>query len=291
MRTTDVATLATDPGVFGPDQLDELETFYRAYGFGILRGLLKPDTMVALEQECHSAQERLVAGELPDRFGTVELVEGDAGAKGQRFANYVTHITEVSPTAATVLDHPVVIDMISRFLGPQHWSAETSRFGFVYQDARPGKDSSYSRIGWHSDWQSSPHLDMWPATAITVHLDGTSPANGFLRVVPGSHLWATPAPYENVNGAKVPEGSAPWGGYGEESPPVPMPLGFEKVPGEMAVYAEVGDVLFHDCYLWHSAARATVDPSVRRHVRGSWYAGTEAPRDIGPDDFVKNAAR
>jgi ectoine hydroxylase-related dioxygenase (phytanoyl-CoA dioxygenase family) len=291
MTTTEARTLATDPEVFGPDQLDELEAFYRAYGFAVLRGLFEPETMAALEAECRSAQQKLVAGQLPERFGTVELVEGDAGEKGQRFANYVTHITEVSPSAEAVLEHPVVTGLIQRWLGDTCWSARSSRFGFVYQDARPSKESSYSRIGWHSDWQSSPHLDMWPATAITVHLDGTSPANGFLRVAPGSHRWATPAPYENVNGAKVPDGSAPWGGYSEEPPPHPMPLGFEKVPGEIALYAEAGDVLFHDGYLWHSAARATVDSSVRRHVRGSWYAGAQAPEDLGPDDFVKNAAR
>jgi ectoine hydroxylase-related dioxygenase (phytanoyl-CoA dioxygenase family) len=131
---------------------------------------------------------------------------------------------------------------------------------------------------------------MWPATAVTIHIDETSPANGFLRVVPGSHRWATPAPYENVNGAVVPEGSAPWGGRSDVAPPVPMPLGFDKVPGEVALYAERGDILFHDCYLWHSAALATDSQARRRHVRGSWYAGDE-PANYGPADFVKNAAR
>ena len=55
----------------------------------------------------------------------------------------------------------------------------------------------------------------------------------------------------------VPDGSAPWGGHSTEAPPTEMPLGFEKVLGEVAVYAERGDILFHDAYLWHSAARAT----------------------------------
>jgi ectoine hydroxylase-related dioxygenase (phytanoyl-CoA dioxygenase family) len=126
--------------------------------------------------------------------------------------------------------------------------------------------------------------------AFTVHVDPTSPANGFLRLVPGSHLWATPPPNDNVNGATVPAGSAPWGGHCGTPPPSAMPLGFEKIPGEVAVYAERGDVLFHDGYLWHSAARATVDGSIRRHVRGSWFGG-ERPLDDSDDVFVKNAAR
>ena len=88
---------------------------------------------------------------------------------------------------------------------------------------------------------------MWPAVAFTIHFDPTSPANGFLRVLPGSHLGGTDG----------------------------IPLGFERVPGEIAVYQERGDVLFHHADLWHSAARGTADGSgaVRRHLRGSWTVG------------------
>jgi ectoine hydroxylase-related dioxygenase (phytanoyl-CoA dioxygenase family) len=280
----------TRPGVFTPAEVDGLEAYYRANGYATLAGVLGDDRLAALETECVGAQQRLVEGRLDPRHGTTTLIEGDAGEKARRFANYVTHITDLSPTARDIIHAPEVEAVIRRLLGPTCWSAESERFGYVYQDARPGPESSYSRIGWHSDWQSSPHLPMWPATAITIHLDGTSPANGFLRVVPGSHLWATPPPYRNVNGAVVPEGSAAWGGYSDTPPPFAMPLGFEKVPGEVAHYAEPGDILFHDCYLWHSAAVATDPATRRRHVRGSWYAGAE-PSNFGPGDFVKNAAR
>lgn len=282
--------ISTSPWSFGTDELDELETFYRRYGFAALSGAVDANTLDRLEDECVDAQERLVAGALDARHGTTQLIEGDAGDKPARFANYVVHITELSPAAHAVVHADKVTELVGRLLGPAAWSAESERFGYVYQDARPGKESSYSRIGWHSDWQSSPHLPMWPATAITVHVDATSPANGFLRVVPGSHLWATPAPHANVNGAVVPEGSAPWGGHSDTPPPVEMPLRFEKVDGEIAIYAERGDILFHDCYLWHSAALATDAQSRRRHVRGSWYGGA-APVNYGELDFVKNAAR
>ena len=70
-----------------------------------------------------------------------------------------------------------------------------------------------------------------------------------------------------------------------------MPLRFEKVPGEVAVYAERGDLLFHDAYLWHAAARATDDETRRRHLRGSWYTGAGKPAGETVDRFVKNAAR
>ena len=291
MGTSTAHEIAAAPWSFGLDDMEGLESFYRRYGFAVLSGALDDGVLDRLEAECVDAQSRLVGGDLAARYGTTRLIENDAGEKATRFANYVLHITELAPTADEILHGPAVVGLIRRWLGEGSWSAaESDQFGYVYQDARPGKESSYTRIGWHSDWQSSPHLDIWPATAITIHLDGTSPANGFLRAVPGSHLWATPPPDENVNGAVVPDGAAATGGYGDEAPPVPMPLRFEKISGEVAVYADRGDILFHDCYLWHSAALATEAGSMRRHVRGSWFSGS-APASFTDADFVKNAAR
>ena len=52
-----------------------------------------------------------------------------------------------------------------------------------------------------------------------------------------------------------------------------------------------GDIIFHDAYLWHSAARGTDDETRRRHVRGGWYSGGGALETEHLEDFVKNAAR
>ena len=135
----------------------------------------------------------------------------------------------------------------------------------MYQDARPGTESAYTRIGWHSDHQAFPNSDFFPSIAVTFHIDGTSPANGFLRVVPGSHTRPTDG----------------------------MPLGFEKIAGEVGVYCERGDVILHHCDLWHSAARATEDPpdGIRRHMRGSWNAGRRPEPGEEIEPFNKNAAR
>jgi len=71
-----------------------------------------------------------------------------------------------------------------------------------------------------------------------------------------------------------------------------MPLGFEKIPGEVAIYCDDGDVLFHDAYLWHSAASATDASAIRRHIRGAWFSGQpDAVEGDYLEDFVKNAAR
>jgi hypothetical protein len=245
--------------------LDRAGAEYDEQGYAVLPGLFTDAEVDALEGELAALQDRLLAGELPPGCGTVILDDPDAVIDGEPFAHYVCEITRVSTVARDAVLHPVLVEMAHRTLGPHAWLLEDDRFGVVYQDARPGDASGYSRIGWHSDAQSGPTLDWWPSMAFTIHLDATSPQNGFLRVVPGSHR-------------------------GNDSG---MPPGFEKVAGEVAVYCDRGDVLLHHSGLWHSAARATDDGpgGVRRHVRGGWYGGTRPLEPHGLHDFVKNARR
>jgi Phytanoyl-CoA dioxygenase (PhyH) len=252
-------------GVYEANELSAACESFAGRGFVILRGLYADAELDDLQQELEGLQQKLVAGELPEACGTVILDDPDAVIDGEPFAHYVCEITPVSAISRAAVMHPVVVDAVERLLGPESWLLEDDRSGVVYQDARPGDRSGYSRIGWHSDAQSGPTLNWWPSVAFTIHLDATSPQNGFLRVAPGSHRGGT-------------EG---------------MPLGFEKVAGEFGVYCDRGDVLLHHSDLWHSAARATDDGEggIRRHVRGGWYGGTRPAAKHGLADFVKNARR
>ncbi|MGA2838191.1 MAG: phytanoyl-CoA dioxygenase family protein [Acidimicrobiales bacterium] len=256
---------AVGDGVFGTADLDELCAFFQLNGFATLRGLFDEAELAATGDELVRAQRRLVAGESDARHRTDILDAPDAVIDGRPFAHYVCFATRASGLADRMVHHPALIDVNRRLLGPGAWLLDYEQFGVVYQDARPGPGSGYSRIGWHTDHQSGPHLDIWPGVAFTIHFDPTSPANGFLRVLPGSHRGGTDG----------------------------IPPGFERVPGEIAVYQERGDVLFHHADLWHGAARGTADgsPAVRRHLRGSWHGGTRLPLGHGTDDFVKNALR
>lgn len=284
--------LSIDPefDVFRQDALDDLDMFFQTHGFAILRGVYSAEELAAMLAECAEAQTRVANGELAARHGNAILIDTQAAASG-RFANYVQYITQIAPKTRAAVQHPAIVALMQRWIPGGHLR-EHSRFGVVYQDARADLGSGYKRIGWHSDWQSGPHLDVWPSAAFTIHIDGTSPANGFLRVVPGSQRWATPAPYHNANNAPVPEGAKATGGHLKFIPPFPMPLAFGKAPGEVGVYCDDGDILFHDAYLWHAAASATDTGAVRRHIRGAWFSGPPDPEEGDYlEDFVKNAAR
>ena len=285
MSNLDLTTFA-DLGVFTPaDGPEAAKSFYDRWGFVVLRDYVGPDVIDAMEAECVAAQEGVLAGALPARHGSTKYLDDES--KAEMFLNYVEHVEEIAKTIDAALATPAIVELVTQILGADYWPG---RNGVVYQDARPGRESGYTRIGWQADWQAVPHLDIWPGTAFTFHIDGTSPANGFLRVVPGSHLWATASPFENINKVAVPDGTPPARGYTDTPPPAPMPLGFEKIRGEIPVFAERGDVILHDAYLWHSAARATDDDTMRRHVRGGWHGGDRELMNM-ETGFVKNAAR
>jgi ectoine hydroxylase-related dioxygenase (phytanoyl-CoA dioxygenase family) len=284
-----VVGVLDESGVFDAADVEGICGYYLSFGYAVVRGVYSASAFDRMEAECVDAQARVVAGDLPSRYGSTKYIDDPAKAEG--FANYVEHVSEIAPSVQRAITDERLLVILRRLLGEDCWFGDDPvQSGVVYQDARPGKESGYTRIGWHSDWQASPSRDFWPATSFTFHIDATSPYNGFLRVVPGSHLWATPAPYRNVNNVPVPATARPTGGRTAMEPPFPMPLAFEKVRGEVAVYAERGDVLLHDCYLWHSATRATDDNGTRRHLRGSYFGGAKPAPGL-ETEFIKNAAR
>jgi hypothetical protein len=251
-----------------PTTLRQLAANFQRDGYVNVRGLLTETELDQLQSALIALQESVAIGTLDrERYSGDYLTSAKDGSLP--FVNYVKDVTHLSETARSAFHHPVLLELLEAcFDGVEPWSwseAHGQKFGVVYQDARPGQESGYTRIGWHSDHQAYPNSDFFPSIALTFHLDATSPANGFLRVVPGSHQEGTDS----------------------------MPLGFEKTDGEIGVYCERGDVLLHHSDLWHSAARATEDApgGIRRHMRGGWNAG-RCPTDHEElEAFNKNAAR
>lgn len=258
---------ATD--LTSPERITALSDDFLRDGFVLLEGCLGDDLVDRLDAEMIGLQDAVAAGTIDRAYYGGDYLTSAVPGEPAPFVHYVNDVMALSPAAAEVVASPVLGQVLARsFDTDAYWQFDTEhadRLGFVYQDCRSGRESGYSRIGWHTDHQAYPNSDFWPGIAITVHLDATSPANGFLRVVPGSHRWSTDD----------------------------LPLGFEKIRGEIPVYAERGDVILHHSDLWHSAARATEDApdGIRRHVRGSFYAGRKPAPGEEIEAFNKNARR
>ena len=265
-HTTSTRLVSTTDGT--DTTIDDLTAAFQRDGYVNVRGLMDTVELDRLQVELEALQTGIIDGSLDrQKYSGDYLTSAEDGSLP--FVNYVKGVTDLSAAAHDAFHHPVLVELVTSCFGggePWAWSeARARQFGVVYQDARPGRESGYTRIGWHSDHQAYPNSDFFPSIALTFHLDATSPANGFLRVVPGSHLGGTDG----------------------------MPLGFEKIDGEIGVYCERGDVLLHHSDLWHSAARATEDApgGIRRHMRGGWQIGRRPSDGEDLESFNKNAAR
>lgn len=240
----------------------QVAALFAELGFVVVRGALDPALVDELEADLTRAHRALMRGELDRRHAAPELEPpNQTVVDGLPFLNYVVYASQASEVADRAIRASAVAEVCPTLLAGESFLYDYDRHGVMYLDARGA--SAYKGLVWHPDFESTPDLPIWPAVAFTVHIDGTSPENGFLRILPGSHRVA----------------------------PDPRPAGYRKVPGEVAVYCERGDLLFHHSHLWHAAGRPSDEAAVRRHLRGKWCSGPPVPAGAWDGSFDNSATR
>src|SRR5262245_53060904 len=105
MQTTTALTTPATFGVFEADRagadvgglpgLDEIERFYRDFGYVLLRGAISDELTDRMETECAAAQADVLAARVSERYGSTRYL--DDAEKIEKFVNYVEHVQELSP--------------------------------------------------------------------------------------------------------------------------------------------------------------------------------------------------
>ena len=122
-------------------------------GYVLLRGVHDEAEMDALAVEMERLQSEVRTGALDDQHRDVVL--GDSATEAEvEHVNYVYYATRHSDLADRIVHTDAVVGLVRALLGSDTWLLDYERFGVVYQDSRPGAESAYSRIGWHTDRQS-----------------------------------------------------------------------------------------------------------------------------------------
>src|SRR5207302_10957475 len=104
------------------------------------------------ESSLAGLQHAVGAGELDRvRYGGDYLTSAESHELPS-FVNYVKDVTRLSRPAHDAFHHPLLLDLIRRcFSGAEPWEFDETHadeFSVIYQDARPGPESWYTRIGW-----------------------------------------------------------------------------------------------------------------------------------------------
>lgn len=241
---------------------DDIVALFHDLGFVVVRDVFTAEEVDELEADLDRVHRALMRGELDPRHSAPELEPpSDVVIDGVPFRNYVVYANQVSPVAERMIRHSFIGEIAPALIDGESFLYDYDRHGVMYLDARGA--SAYKGLVWHPDFESTPNLPIWPATAFTINLDATSPENGFLRMLPGSHRVA----------------------------PARRPEQYEKVHGEVAVYCERGDLLLHHSHLWHAASRPSNDAAIRRHIRGKWCSGPPVPAGAWDGTFDNTATR
>ena len=225
---------------------------FRQDGFTIARGMFSGDELAALHDECGAQIDAGAERGPAHHFGFGASSDGSPvlfridAVIGKRLRNDST---------MAALAHPGLAEAVAAILGPVNvcWSD-----ALLWKGATGGAAViMHSGHGWNDTTVTFENL------VVDVYLDEASPANGCLKVIPGSHRLT---PEENR---------------------ALVALGFDA-PGMVDVPMAPGDVLFHSEWMVHGSLPT---PPLGRTSRRILYLAYRHPDVFRGDDSPEQRRR
>jgi ectoine hydroxylase-related dioxygenase (phytanoyl-CoA dioxygenase family) len=155
-----------------PDLADIVRD-YRANGYVVVPGLLAPDEVAEL---------RAVTQRIEDAAEGVEdetpVYDFAPASDGRRVIERIKKPHRADPFYWGMAQHPKILAVLSAFIGPDIRLSHSK----INMKAPMGG----AALEWHQDWAFAPHTHMGTCVA-SVMIDDSSPANGALQFLEGSH--------------------------------------------------------------------------------------------------------
>jgi len=171
--------MATVPDQASSRITNEDVDFYRENGYLAIPNALTPDEVEKLREETAAITcgDRGEVGNLPDSS------PDDTPADVLNRVLCIHHVHRISPIMYDALSHPVMVDALTRLIGPNVKCMQSMLF--IKSPGKPGQ-------AWHQDEIYIPTRDR-SLTGGWFALDDATTENGCLWVIPGSHkrgiLW------------------------------------------------------------------------------------------------------
>ena len=157
----------------------EQKTFYDENGYLVREGVLAGAQIDALDQEIQGLHERMAENPAD---GIHISWEEQQDLNAPRRILQLMHSELVSPTLNTILRSDSTLDVVEDLIGP---NVSLYHSKLLMKAAGAG-----TAIPWHQDyayWKSEGNQPLMINCQIAI--DESTPENGCLEFVPGSHLW------------------------------------------------------------------------------------------------------
>jgi len=152
-----------------PEQVD----FYHANGYLVVENALSAAELETLRRETVA----ICRGDRGDVRGLTASLPGEGDDEVMRRYLCIHFPHKISATMTGFLDHPVIVDVLTKVIGPNVKCMQSMLF--IKSAGKPGQ-------AWHQDEYFIPTRDL-SLNAAWMALDDATTENGCLWVIPGSH--------------------------------------------------------------------------------------------------------
>lgn len=223
----------------------EQKEFFDTYGFIHFKNFVAKDTVAEMLQESERVQQqwidegRKMVNGVPIKYGK----DVDGKTIVQRFA----FLNQFAPIFQDFIRDPRFKALYELIGEPDSRIGENEKDGLVFNHYVNTENSNFSQLGWHTDALRDIFYGnkVMPMLNVGLHFDTSSPENGGLRLLPGTHnKGITTLLFRKI-----------------------YYLSNKEDKKEIGLSVEPGDLTVHDGRLWHRVAQSPfVGEKSRRRV-------------------------
>ncbi len=232
--------------------------FFKENGFIHFKRFLNPHAVNTIIKASEEVQENWIANNV-EKVNGVPIKYGQ-DIDGKKIVHRFAFINKQHAVLDELAKDPR-LEIILDLLGEGARLGEDEKDGMVFNHFINTSNSSYSRLGWHTDSLRDIFYGkkVMPMLNVGIHLTTVPEHLGGLRILPGTH---TQGLYGMLFRKKY---------FIDNEPDA----------GEVAINPEPGDLTIHDGRLWHRVAQSPVsgEESRRRVIYIPMIAGKYAPKD------------
>ena len=241
----------------GPVITPEQHHFFNRNGFIHFKKFIEPETVTDIVRASEQVQQNWIASKV-EKVNGIPIKYGkdlDGSSIVQRFAFINLH-----HAALAEFTKDPRFDVLLNLVGDGARLGTTEKDGMVFNHYVNGEHSKFTKMGWHTDGLRDIFHGhkLNPMLNVGIHLNTLTPANGGLRVLPGTHK-------QNIFGMLFRKKYF---------------LDNDADKAEIAITPEAGDLTIHDGRLWHRVAQSSVigEESRRRVIYIPIIAGKYEPK-------------
>lgn len=235
----------------------EQQAFFDEHGYIHFSDFLTSEEVEEIINASREVEQKWLADKV-EKVNGVPIKYGK-DLNGQPIVQRFAFINQHAPLLSDLLKDDR-LQALLQLIGPGARIGENEKDGMVLNHYVNGPESTFTKMGWHTDGLRDIFLSgkLNPMLNVGIHLSTLRPENGGLRIIPGTHK-------QNIFSMLFRKKYF---------------IGHKPDKNELAITPKAGDLTVHDGRLWHRVAQSSItgEESRRRVIYVPIIAGKYEPK-------------